>query len=245
MKQLLLEVTGLRVDFRIGKTTVTAIEDITFSVERGKTLGIVGESGSGKSVTVNAIPRLLPKGIAEVTAGSICFDGEDLTSCSDEQMRNIRGDRITMIFQDPMTALNPAYTIGYQLMEMLQVHQSISKKDAFEKCVHMLDIVGIPSARQRMKDYPHQLSGGMRQRAMIAMALSTNPQLLIADEPTTALDVTIQAQILELIDHLKKEMNTAVILITHDMGVIANTADDVVVMYAGESGRMRQCKITV
>nr|MBQ6241044.1 ABC transporter ATP-binding protein [Lachnospiraceae bacterium] len=230
-----LEVKGLRVDFKVGKNKyVTAVKDINLSIERGKTLGIVGESGCGKSVTANAIMQLLPKGIGSIEAGSILLDGQDITKCTPDEIRQIRGKKISMIFQDPMTALNPVYTVGNQLIEMLRVHQKISRKDAFEYSVKMLEKVGIPSPRERMKEYPHQLSGGMRQRVMIAMALSTEPEVLIADEPTTALDVTIQAQILELINQLKVKTNTAVMLITHDMGVIAESADDVMVMYGGE-----------
>ena len=234
MEEITLEVKDLQVDFTIEKKKNTAIKNVNFVLPKGKTLGIVGESGCGKSVTATSIMRLLPKNVGEITNGSILLDGQDLVKLSEEEMRKIRGDRISMIFQDPMTALNPVYKIGDQLIEILQAHQKIAKKDAFEKCVQMLEKVGIPSARQRMKEYPHQLSGGMRQRVMIAMALSTNPELLIADEPTTALDVTIQAQVLELIDNLRKDLNTSVLFITHDMGVIAEIADYVMVMYAGE-----------
>lgn len=234
MEEITLEVKDLQVDFIIEKKRSTAIKNVNFVLPKGKTLGIVGESGCGKSVTATSIMRLLPKNVGEIVNGSILLNGQDLVKLSEEEMRKIRGDRISMIFQDPMTALNPVYKIGDQLIEILQAHQNISKKDAFEKCVEMLEKVGIPSARQRMKEYPHQLSGGMRQRVMIAMALSTNPKLLIADEPTTALDVTIQAQVLDLIANLRNDFNTSVLFITHDMGVIADIADYVMVMYAGE-----------
>lgn len=234
MGETAIEVKDLQVDFVIEKKRSTAIKNVNFKIEKGKTLGIVGESGCGKSVTATSVMRLLPKNVGEIVNGSILLDGENLVDYTEEKMRSIRGNRISMIFQDPMTALNPVYKIGDQLIEILQAHQKISKKDAFEKCVGMLEKVGIPSPEHRMKEYPHQLSGGMRQRVMIAMALSTNPEVLIADEPTTALDVTIQAQVLELISDLQKDFNTAVLFITHDMGVIADIADYVMVMYAGE-----------
>lgn len=235
MSNKLLEVKNLQVDFLIGKKSLTAIHGVSFTVEEGTTLGIVGESGCGKSVTATSIFRLLPKQTSKVGEQSeIKLYGEDVLKMSEKQMREIRGNKISMIFQDPMTSLNPVYTIGDQLIEMILAHKKISKKEAFEESVVMLEKMGIPSPRQRMKEYPHQLSGGMRQRVMIAMALSCNPALLIADEPTTALDVTIQAQILELMGNLKKEFNTAIMLITHDMGVIAGMADYVMVMYAGE-----------
>lgn len=212
------------------------MEDVCFSLEAGKTLGIVGESGCGKSVTASSIMRLLPQNAVIGEQSQILFEGKNLAKLSQDEMCDIRGAKIAMIFQDPMTALNPVYTIGAQIIEMIRAHnKSISKHDAFEKGVEMLEKVGIPLPRQRMKEYPHQLSGGMRQRVMIAMALSTDAKLLIADEPTTALDVTIQAQILELIEQLKKEFHTSVILITHDMGVVSDVADDVLIMYAGET----------
>mgnify|MGYP004501573397 FL=1 len=233
-QDIILDVKNLQVDFHVGKNTMTAIKNVNFQVAKGKTLGIVGESGCGKSVTANSIMRLFPKTVGEIADGSIIYEGRDIVKMTDSEIREIRGNRISMIFQDPMTALNPVYKIGEQLMEILFAHQNISKKEAFERCVNMLEKVGIPAARQRMKEYPHELSGGMRQRVMIAMALLTNPDILIADEPTTALDVTIQAQVLELIEELKKEYNTAVLFITHDMGVIADIADYVMVMYAGE-----------
>ena len=234
MSDTILKVDGLQVDFLMGKSALTAVHDISFTVEKGHTLAIVGESGCGKSVTATALMRLLPKETSRISGGTVEFDGKDLLKLSNKEMRAIRGDRMSMIFQDPMTALNPVHTIGKQIMEVYRTHHKMSKKEAFEKGTQMLDMVGIPLPRQRMLEYPHQLSGGMRQRVMIAMALASNPEVLIADEPTTALDVTIQAQILDLMRDLKKKLNTAVILITHDMGVVTEMADEVMVMYAGE-----------
>lgn len=231
----LLEVKDLQVDFLRGKGRLTAVHDVNFSVERGKTLGIVGESGCGKSVTATAILRLLPKFTSDIPKGEIIFEGRNLLKMSDKEIRDIRGNRISMIFQDPMTALNPVYTVGDQMVELYRAHQKISRREALDRSRQMLEKVGIPSAAQRIKEFPHQLSGGMRQRVMIAMALSCNPALLIADEPTTALDVTIQAQILDLVAELKEEFHTAIMMITHDMGVIAEMADSVMVMYAGEA----------
>ena len=236
MEAPILEVKDLHISFRVGGDLLSAVEDVCFSLEAGKTLGIVGESGCGKSVTASSIMRLLPQNAVIGEQSQILFEGKNLAKLSQGEMCDIRGAKIAMIFQDPMTALNPVYTIGAQIIEMIRAHnKSISKHDAFEKGVEMLEKVGIPLPRQRMKEYPHQLSGGMRQRVMIAMALSTDAKLLIADEPTTALDVTIQAQILELIEQLKKEFHTSVILITHDMGVVSDVADDVLIMYAGET----------
>ena len=234
MGNYLLEVRDLQVGFKIGSQKLVAVNDVSFHLERGRTLGIVGESGCGKSVTANAIMRLLPKQTSYIAKGEISLDGTDLLKLSEVEMCEIRGNRISMIFQDPMTALNPVYTIGTQLMEVISAHQTLPKKQAYQQCVQMLEKVGIPAPERRMKAYPHELSGGMRQRVMIAMGLLSHPELLIADEPTTALDVTIQAQILELMAQLKTEFQTSVILITHDMGVIAENADDVMVMYAGE-----------
>lgn len=235
MYNALLEVSELKVTFTIENKITPAIEGLSFQVEEGETLGIVGESGCGKSVMATAIMRLLPKGVGRIAEGSVRLEGQDLTELTEAQMRNIRGNKISMIFQDPMIALNPVHKISKQLIEMLLAHNNMSKQEAFKRSLAMLEMVGIPAARQRMKDYPHQLSGGMRQRVMIAMALSTNPKLLIADEPTTALDVTIQAQILRLMEKLKKEFHTAIMLITHDMGIIAEVAENVMVMYAGET----------
>lgn len=235
MSDVILDVKNLQVQFRTGKKeTLTAIQDVTFQVKAGEILGIVGESGCGKSVTANTILRLLPKQTSLISGGSICFQGRDLVTLSEKEMRKVRGSKISMIFQEPMTSLNPAYRIGVQLVEMYQAHSKISKKEAWQKATKMLEKVGIPAPDQRMYEYPHQLSGGMRQRVMIAMALSAKPELLIADEPTTALDVTIQAQVLDLMKELQREMGTSIILITHDMGVVAETSDYVMVMYAGE-----------
>ncbi|WP_313185613.1 ABC transporter ATP-binding protein [Lacrimispora sp.] len=235
MAETVLNVQHLQVKFRVSKTeTLTAIQDVTFSVKEGETLGIVGESGCGKSVTANTILRLLPEKTTVIAGGSINFEGQDLTMLSLKEMRKVRGNKISMIFQEPMTSLNPVYRIGDQMVEMYQANNSISKKEAWKKAAGMLEKVGIPSPEQRMHEFPHNLSGGMRQRVMIAMALSSEPALLIADEPTTALDVTIQAQVLELMRDLQNQMNTAVLLITHDMGVVAENADYVLVMYAGE-----------
>ncbi len=235
MAETVLNVQHLQVKFRVSKTeTLTAIQDVTFSVKEGETLGIVGESGCGKSVTANTILRLLPDKTTVIAGGSISFEGQDLTKLSLKEMRKVRGSKISMIFQEPMTSLNPVYRIGDQMVEMYQANNSISKKEAWKKAAGMLEKVGIPSPEQRMHEFPHNLSGGMRQRVMIAMALSSEPALLIADEPTTALDVTIQAQVLELMRDLQNQMNTAVLLITHDMGVVAENADYVMVMYAGE-----------
>ena len=235
MAEPLLEVRNLKVEFRTRKQALTAIHDVSFDVFPATTLGIVGESGCGNSVTATSLLRLLPRETSRVCPGSVVrLHGKDLLEMSDREFRQIRGNKISMIFQDPMTALNPVYTIGDQLIEMLTAHRHMKRSEAFERGVEMLEKMGIPSPRQRMKEYPHQLSGGMRQRVMIAMALSCDPELLIADEPTTALDVTIQAQILELMGKLKEQFHTAIMLITHDMGVIAEMADEVMVMYAGE-----------
>lgn len=230
----LLQVKDLQVDFLVGKNRLTAVHDINFTIQKGRTLAIVGESGCGKSVTATSIMRLLPRQNSVIANGQILLNGKDIVQMSEKEIREVRGNQISMIFQDPMTALNPVYTIGKQLIEMYRTHNRISKADAYEKCVSMLELVGIPLPRQRMGEYPHQFSGGMRQRVMIAMALSCGPDLLIADEPTTALDVTIQAQILSEMRKLKEEAGTSILLITHDMGVVAEMADDVMVMYAGE-----------
>ena len=233
MGEIVLEVTDLQIDYQIEDKELPVVQNINFIVEKGKTLGIVGESGCGKSVTASSIMQLLPKGIGKITNGKIQFQGKDISKLTEKEMQQIRGNEISMIFQNPMTSLNPVYKIGNQLIEILRAHEKISKREAYQKSVDMLKKVGIPEAERRMKEYPHQLSGGMRQRVMIAMALSTNPSLLIADEPTTALDVTIQAQVLSLIEQLQKDYQTACLFITHDMGVIAEIADYVLVMYAG------------
>lgn len=229
----LLSVSGLQVQFQTKKGINTAVDGISFSVEKGEILGIVGESGCGKSVTSLSILQLLGAN-ARISQGSIQLNGRELTGLSEDEMCKIRGNEIAMIFQDPMTALNPTLTIGEQLIEPLVIHQGYKKKEAWKEAVEVLKKVGIAAPEKRMKEYPHQLSGGMRQRVMIAMAVSCAPKLLIADEPTTALDVTIQAQILELMLELRQKMNTAIILITHDMGVVAETADHILVLYAGK-----------
>ena len=229
-----MSVRGLQTYFETEDGTVRAVDGIDFDLEKGKTLGIVGESGSGKSVTNLAVMRLIPSPPGRIAGGEILFDGRDLLKLSDEEMRRIRGDRIAMIFQDPMTSLNPFMRISEQLMEVTRLHRGYGKQQAYDHAIRMLDLVGIPDASERVGNYAHEFSGGMRQRVMIAMALSCEPELLIADEPTTALDVTIQAQILELIRKLKQETGTSVILITHDLGVVAGMADDIIVMYAGK-----------
>jgi oligopeptide transport system ATP-binding protein len=229
----LLEVRNLETHFKTQDGLVKAVNDVSFQVDRGETIGIVGESGSGKSVTSLSVMRLIPTPPGKIVGGELIFDGENLLDLSEEEMRHIRGNRIAMIFQDPMTSLNPVLTIGRQITESLELHMKMSGSEARKRALDLLAMVGIPSSHSRLDDYPHQFSGGMRQRVMIAMALSCNPELLIADEPTTALDVTIQAQILELINRLKNELGTAVIIITHDLGVVAGMADRVNVMYAG------------
>jgi peptide/nickel transport system ATP-binding protein/oligopeptide transport system ATP-binding protein len=227
-----LKVENLRVHFKTKMGIAVASNNINFEVKAGERLGIVGESGSGKSVTAKAILRLLPSPPATIT-GKINFKGENLLDKTEKEMCGIRGDEISMIFQEPMTSLNPVFTIGNQLIETIVKHQKLNKKEAKEKAVEMLRLVGIPSPESRLRQYPFEFSGGMRQRVMIAIALSCNPKILIADEPTTALDVTIQAQILELMKELNEKFNTSIIMITHDMGVIAETVDNVIVMYAG------------
>ena len=229
-----LEVRNLSVNFPTEDGLVKAVDNLSFSVEPGKTLGVVGESGSGKSVTSLAILGLHKGSKAEVS-GEIYVGGVEINSISESEVRKLRGKQMSMIFQDSLTALNPYYTIGDQIIEAYQVHAKVSNSIARAHAIEMLDRVGIPQPHKRVDDYPHQFSGGMRQRAMIAMALSCNPNLLIADEPTTALDVTVQAQILELIKNLQKDFGTAIILITHDLGVVAETADDVLLMYAGKA----------
>jgi peptide/nickel transport system ATP-binding protein/oligopeptide transport system ATP-binding protein len=229
----LLDVRDLTTSFRTGSGEVTAVENVSFSLDKGEILGIVGESGSGKSVTALAVMGLLPRPAGRVLGGSIVFEGQDLLKLSDRQMQRLRGPGIAMVFQEPMTSLNPVFTIGEQIMETIRAHETLSQQASFARAVDMLDKVGIASAASRMTDYPHQLSGGQRQRVMLAIALVCRPRLLIADEPTTALDVTIQAQILELLMDLRDELGMAIMMITHNMGVIAETADRVQVMYAG------------
>jgi oligopeptide transport system ATP-binding protein len=231
---ILLEVRDLRTYFDTDDGVVKAVDGISFQLQRGETLGIVGESGSGKSVTNLSIIRLIPEPPGKIVSGEIIFNGQDILSLSANEVRKIRGRRIAMIFQDPMTSLNPFMKISKQLMEMTELHLGHTKAQAYDHAIRMLETVGIPDARTRAGSYPHEFSGGMRQRVMIAMALSCEPELLIADEPTTALDVTIQAQILELIRKLKQETGTSVILITHDLGVVAGMTDHVIVMYAGK-----------
>jgi oligopeptide transport system ATP-binding protein len=230
----LLSVRDLRTYFETDDGTVKAVDGVSFELERGKTLGIVGESGSGKSVTNLSILRLIPSPPGRIVSGEVIFDGTNLLAIKDEELRKVRGKRIAMVFQDPMSSLNPFMRISKQLMEITELHLGHTKQQAREHAIKMLETVGIPDARSRVDSYPHEFSGGMRQRVMIAMALSCQPELLIADEPTTALDVTIQAQILDLIKKLKQETRTSVILITHDLGVVAGMTDEIVVMYAGK-----------
>jgi len=230
----LLSVRNLRTYFDEDGRVVKAVDGVSFDLHRGETLGIVGESGSGKSVTNLSIMRLIPSPPGRIAGGEVMFDGRDLLALPDEEMRKMRGRRIAMVFQDPMTSLNPFMRVSRQLMEVTRLHLGHSKSEAHEHAIAMLEMVGIPDARKRAEGYPHEFSGGMRQRVMIAMALSCKPELLIADEPTTALDVTIQAQILELIKTLKQETGTSEILITHDLGVVAGTTNRVAVMYAGK-----------
>ena len=230
----LLSVRNLRTYFDEDGRVVKAVDGVSFDLHRGETLGIVGESGSGKSVTNLSIMRLIPSPPGRIAGGEVTFDGRNLLALPDEEMRKMRGRRIAMVFQDPMTSLNPFMRVSRQLMEVTRLHLGHSKSEAHEHAIAMLEMVGIPDARKRAEGYPHEFSGGMRQRVMIAMALSCKPELLIADEPTTALDVTIQAQILELIKTLKQETGTSEILITHDLGVVAGTTNRVAVMYAGK-----------
>ena len=231
----ILEVKNLKSGFLTSRGEVIAVDDVSFSIEKGKTLGLVGESGCGKSVTSMSLMRLLPQGSGKIYQGQVLFSKTDLLRLTEKEMKKIRGKDIAMIFQDPMTALNPVFTCGHQIEEALQIHYSSwGKQKIRNRVLELLEMVGIPEPQKRSKEYPHQLSGGMRQRIVIAMALSCNPQLLIADEPTTALDVTIHAQILELIQNLQKELQLAMILITHDLGVVAEVCNDVAVMYAGK-----------
>jgi oligopeptide transport system ATP-binding protein len=229
----LLEVDDLRTYFKTRAGEVHAVDGVSFAVERGKTLGIVGESGCGKSVTALSFMGLLPPS-GRIVSGSIRFEGRELTTMSQRELEDIRGRQIAMIFQDPMTSLNPTLTIGLQIMETMQRHLDFSRDEARKRAIELLEEVHIPNARQRLDDYPHRYSGGMRQRVMIAIALSCNPRLLIADEPTTALDVTVQAGILDLLEELREEHQMSMIIITHDMGVVAEAADDIAVMYAGQ-----------
>ncbi|MGI6450010.1 MAG: ABC transporter ATP-binding protein [Desulfitobacteriia bacterium] len=230
---MLLEVKNLKTEFKLKKGIVKAVDDVSFQIDKGEILAIVGESGSGKSVTSLSIMGLLQKP-GRIAGGQILYKSQDLTKLSRQELQKIRGNQISMIFQEPMTSLNPVWRIKNQIMESIQTHLKLSSREALERTVAMLDTVGIPSAAQRANDYPHQMSGGMRQRVMIAMALACEPELLIADEPTTALDVTIQAQILELLYRMREKFGMAVLLITHDLGVVAEAADRVIVMYCGK-----------
>jgi peptide/nickel transport system ATP-binding protein len=234
MAEPLLEVRNLKVHFPTEDGLVKAVDGVSFSVQPGETLGVVGESGSGKSVTFLTVMGLISSSGA-IIEGEVLFRGQDLLKLPKEEMRTIRGAKISMIFQDPMTSLHPFYKVGYQIGEAIQTHQKVSKREAHDQAVEMLKRVGIPRPEERANQYPHEFSGGMRQRAMIAMALVNDPKLLIADEPTTALDVTVQAQILDLIDRLREEFNAAVVIITHDLGVVAEHADNIQVMYAGRA----------
>lgn len=229
----LLNVQGLETVFKTGEGTVHAVNGVSFSIKEGEVLGVVGESGCGKSVTMLSLLRLIPSPPGQIVAGQAFYQGKDLISMTEDEIRSVRGAQISMVFQDPMTSLNPVITIGKQLAEPLMLHLGMNKKEAFDRSVELLRLVGMPEPENRLDDYPHQFSGGMRQRVMIAMALSCNPQLLIADEPTTALDVTIQAQIVDLVKRLRDELGMAIIWITHDLGIIAGLAQRVIVMYAG------------
>lgn len=233
-ENILLKIENLKTYFISSNETVKAVDGVDIEIEKGKTLGLVGESGSGKSVTALSVLKLIPSPPGKIISGKIFFNGENLIELENKEMRKIRGNKISMIFQEPMTSLNPVFTIGNQISETITLHQRLKNKEAYEKTLEMLKKVSIPSPEKRLNEYPHQLSGGMRQRVMIAMALSCNPSLLIADEPTTALDVTIQAQIIDLIDKLKKETAMSVMLITHDLGIVAETCQTVSVMYAGK-----------
>src|SRR5439155_13326811 len=230
--EILLDVRNLKTHFHVMDGTVPAVDGISFSLPRGETLGIVGESGSGKSVTALTIMRLLDIPPAEIVEGEIWFDGKEILSMPIDRMRRIRGNDMAMIFQEPLTSLNPVFTVGDQIAEQVETHRKVRRKEAWDRAIQSLKLVGIPSPERRVKQYPHEMSGGMRQRVMIAMALSCEPKLLIADEPTTALDVTIQAQILELLKEIQDRTDSALLLITHDLGVVAEMVENVVVMYA-------------
>ncbi|WP_040983716.1 ABC transporter ATP-binding protein [Oceanobacillus jeddahense] len=234
MAETILELKDLHTHFFTDNGEIPAVNGVSIKVHKGEVVGIVGESGSGKSVTSLSVMQLIPNPPGKIVSGEINFKGENLTRSSEKRMKKMRGNEISMIFQEPMTSLNPLFTIGNQLIEAIRLHQKITKRDAEKKAIGMLELVGIPRADEVVKEYPHQLSGGMRQRVMIAMAMSCDPELLIADEPTTALDVTIQAQILDLMRNLNKKKDTAILLITHDLGVVAEICDRVVVMYAGQ-----------
>ena len=230
----LLDIQSLKTYFSVRGQTAKAVDDINLTIQAGQTLGLVGESGCGKSVTAHSIIQLIPDPPGKIVGGKIFFEGDNLLEYSEKKMRKIRGNRISMIFQEPMTSLNPVFTVGDQVAEVIRLHQRLSRKDTQERVIEMFQLVGIPAPEVRLNDYPHQMSGGMRQRVMIAMALACSPKLMIADEPTTALDVTIQAQILDLMNKLKEETGAAILFITHDLGVIAEMAQNVAVMYAGK-----------
>ncbi len=232
-KEVILDVKGLRTHFYTNEGVVKAVDGLSYHVHKGECVGLVGESGCGKSVSAMSVLRLIPYPPGIIEGGEIVFKGEDLLQVTEDRIRDIRGDRIAMVFQEPSTSLNPVLTVRRQLSEALELHRGMNKREALEESIKLLDLVGIPDARQRVMDYPHQFSGGMQQRIMIAMALSCSPELIIADEPTTALDVTVQAQILELIAGLREELGTAVLIITHNLGVVARYVDRVNVMYAG------------
>ncbi len=232
--ETLIDIQNLKTHFFVRGQVAKAVDDVSLSIKTGRTLGLVGESGCGKSVTAHSIIQLIPDPPGKIVGGKILFDGENLLSYSEAQMRKIRGNRISMIFQEPMTSLNPVFSVGDQVGEVIRLHQKLSRGETRDRVIEAFRLVGIPEAETRLKDYPHQMSGGMRQRVMIAMALACNPRLMIADEPTTALDVTIQAQILDLMNNLKEETGAAILFITHDLGVIAEMAQHVAVMYAGK-----------
>lgn len=233
-KPPVLDVRNLRTRFRTEAGDLVAVDDVSFAVAEREIFAIVGESGSGKTVTALSILGLVPEPTGKIIGGEILYRGEDLLKATSDRLREVRGDRISMVFQDPLTALNPVHRVGKQIAEVFRSHREMSKEEALEKSIGLLDTVGIPRPRERARDYPHQFSGGMRQRAMIAMAIALNPDLIIADEPTTALDVTIQAQIIEVLLRVREEFNTAIMLITHDLGIVAEVADRVMVMYAGK-----------
>jgi len=233
MSSDLLEIIDLETHLLLEEGTARVVDRVSFSIKRGDTLALVGESGCGKTMTAYSILRLVPSPPGKIVGGKILFEGEDILTATEKRMRDIRGDRISMIFQEPLTSLNPVFKVGAQIAEVLQVHRKMKKKDALEVAVGLLKDVGIPAPQQRINDYPHQLSGGMRQRVMIAMALACEPDLVIADEPTTALDVTVQSQIMDLLNSIKQKHNMSLLLITHDLGVVAETAKNVAVMYAG------------
>lgn len=234
----LLSVRNLRIELKTRAGVAPVIDDLSFDLEAGESISFVGESGCGKSMTALGLMGLLPQGIGRIAGGTITFDGEDLTTASDARLRDIRGNEMSMIFQEPMTSLNPVYTVGEQIAEVLREHQSLSRRAAWSMAAELLDAVRIPNAARRVSDYPFQMSGGQRQRVMIAMALACKPKILIADEPTTALDVTVQAQIFDLLRDLRRDIGTSIILITHDMGAVAEMADRVIVMYAGRKAEI-------